>query len=105
MFKGKCHYGEFLQSEEKIATNILADRLALLENEGIILKQVDPKHGSKYIYNLSQKGIDLMPILTEFILWSAKYDKRTAAEKAFVNRAKRDRPGLIKELMKRLNKG
>ena len=75
MFKGKHYYGEFLQSEEKIATNILANRLSLLEQSGIIIKKEDPEHRSKFIYKLSQKGIDLMPILVEVIMWSAKYDK------------------------------
>ena len=50
MFKGKHYYGEFLQSEEKIATNILADRLSLLELSGIVVKSVDPAHASKFIY-------------------------------------------------------
>lgn len=104
MFKGKHYYGEFLQSEEKIATNILADKLSLLEKEGIVVKTVDPMHGSKFIYKLSQKGIDLLPVLTEVIVWSAKYDKDTATEVKFVNRAKRDRKGLIKEISSRLKK-
>ena len=42
MFKGKHYYGEFLQSEEKIATNILADRLSLLEQSQIVVKSSVP---------------------------------------------------------------
>lgn len=102
MFKGKHYYGEFLQAEEGIATNILADRLSLLEREGIVVKSVDPTHGSKIIYKLSQKGIDLLPVLVEVILWSAKYDKNTAADVKFVNRVKRDRDGLLRESSRRL---
>lgn len=97
MFKGKHYYGEFLNSEERIATNILADRLLLLEEEGIVLKTDDPSHGSKYIYKLSRKGIDLLPVLTEVIMWSAKYDKDSAIDVEFVNRVKRDKAGLLKE--------
>lgn len=98
MFKGKHYYGDFLSSEEKIATNILADRLSLLEQEGVIVKDVDPSHGSKFIYKLTQKGIDLLPVLTELILWSAKYDKSTAADAKFVSRAKRDKESMLKEI-------
>ena len=102
MFKGKHYYGEFLQAEEGIATNILADRLSLLEREGIVVKSADPTHGSKIIYKLSQKWIDLLPVLVEVILWSAKYDKNTAADVKFVNRVKRDRDGLLRESSRRL---
>lgn len=98
MFKGKSHYVEFLRSEEKIATNILADRLQLLEDSGIVAKKSDPSHGSKWVYSLTQKGLDLMPLLVDMIIWSAKYDKLTAADKAFVRRAISDRDILMKEI-------
>ncbi len=103
MFKGKHYYGEFLQSEEKIATNILADRLALLEEAGIVNKTVDPAHGSKFIYKLTPKGIDLLPLLVETILWSAKHDEDSAVDKAFVNRANADKEGLIAGIYSQLN--
>src|SRR5258705_10015629 len=102
MFKGKQYYGEFLQSEEKIATNILANRLSLLELSGIIIKKGDPEHRSKFIYRLSQKGIDLLPVLTEIILWSAKHDKLTATDEKFVRQAKKDRAGLFTKITKSL---
>lgn len=57
MFKGKHYYGEFSQMEEKIATNILADRLVLLEEAGIVTRIIDQQHNSKKIYKLSQKGL------------------------------------------------
>lgn len=98
MFKGKHYYGEFLQSEEKIATNILADRLSLLELSGIVVKSVDPAHASKFIYKLSQKGIDLLPVLTEIILWSARHDKLTATDAKFVRQAKKDRASLFAKI-------
>ena len=102
MFKGKHYYGEFLQSEEKIATNILADRLSLLEKSEIVVKTTDLNHKSKLVYSLSQKGIDLLPILVDVIMWSAKYDKNSAVDVKFVRSVKRDREGLIKEISNRL---
>ncbi|MEO8149883.1 MAG: helix-turn-helix domain-containing protein [Bacteroidia bacterium] len=102
MFKGKHYYGEFLQMEEKIATNILADRLALLEEAGIVSRTIDEAHNSKKIYKLTEKGIDLLPVLTDVILWSAKYDKETAADVKFVRKAKKDREGLFAEIVSQL---
>ena len=104
VFKEKSSYGEFLKSEEKIATNILADRLHGLENAGIIIKSQDPEHGSRFIYKLSKKGMDLVPILVEIILWSSKYDENTGVEMKFVNRAKRQRQGLLNEIAQHLKK-
>jgi DNA-binding HxlR family transcriptional regulator len=105
MFKGKNYYGEFLQSEEKIATNILADRLLSLEQSGIILKSADPEHGSKFIYKLTQKGIDLLPVMVEVIMWSSKYDEDTGTDVRFVRRCKQDKEGLLKEISNKLKRG
>lgn len=102
MFKGKRYYGEFLTSEEKIATNILADRLTLLEMNGIISKSSDPSHKQKINYRLTLKGIDLIPILIEVIMWSAKYDKDSAVDFNFVKSVEHDKVGLIAQLTSRL---
>ncbi len=102
MFKNKHYYGEFLGMEEKIATNILADRLILLEENGIVTRTIDEAHNSKKIYRLTKKGIDLLPLLTEAILWSAKYDKSTAADSKFIRKAKKDRVGLYAEISESL---
>ena len=102
MFKGKHFYGEFLLSDEKIATNILADRLSLLESNGIVSKASDPSHKQKIMYRLTQKGIDLVPVLVEVIMWSAKYDKDSSVDMKFVKSVKRDKVGLISEISSRL---
>ena len=98
MFKGKHYYGEFVQSEEKIATNLLADRLSMLEKEGIINKSPDKHHKQKVVYQLTQKGIDLMPVLVEIILWSAKYDEKSAVEKDFLENVKKDKIAYLERL-------
>lgn len=98
MFVGKRNYGEFANSAEKIATNILAARLSVLEAVGIIKKSKDPDHKSKFIYSLTKKGIDLLPVLIEIIKWGATYDKDTAAPKDFVKRIKSNKEKLIKEI-------
>lgn len=103
MFKGKHYYGEFVQAEEKIATNLLADRLSMLEREGLINKSADENHKQKVLYNLTQKGIDLMPVLVEIIMWSAKYDKKSAVDKEFVKSVKKDKAGYLKKLSTNLS--
>jgi len=99
MFKGKKYYGDFLSSEEKISTNILADRLDKLESRGLVTKTLDKENRSKNIYALTQKGIDLMPMLLEMIAWSAKYDAKTETPKTFIDRLTQDRENLINELV------
>ena len=76
MLAGKSTYGEFLSSEEKIATNILADRLSMLETHGFLTKQVAEDKKSKFTYSMTEKAIDLVPILLELISWGAKYNGR-----------------------------
>jgi len=74
MLRGFRSYKQFLQSYERIATNILADRLRKLEAHGIISSEPDPSDGRKLIYSLTEKGIDLAPVLTEMVLWAAGHE-------------------------------
>lgn len=102
MFKGKHYFGDFVNSEEKIATNLLTDRLTLLEQEGVIAKFKDENHKQKIIYKLTPKGIDLMPVLVEIIMWSAKYVKHSAVEKEFVKSYNKNREALLLQITSRL---
>jgi DNA-binding HxlR family transcriptional regulator len=63
-----------LQGFEGIATNILAERLRRLESYRIIETQKDPTDGRKVIYQLTSKGIDLAPVMTEMVLWAAGHE-------------------------------
>lgn len=74
MLRGFRTYKEFLDSYEGIATNILADRLRRLIAHGIIATQPDPSDGRKLFYLLTDKGLDLAPILTEMVLWAAEHE-------------------------------
>jgi DNA-binding HxlR family transcriptional regulator len=79
VFLGKKTYGEFLKAEEGIATNILASRLDFLERIEVIKKSPHEEDQRKDIYTLTEKGLDLIPVLFEFIKWSAKHDLLSAA--------------------------
>jgi DNA-binding HxlR family transcriptional regulator len=73
MFAGKRHFRELLHSDEHIASNILADRLNMLLEQGIITRADDPTHKQKAVYSLTAKGIDLLPILAQIGIWSLRY--------------------------------
>jgi len=74
MLRGARSYKTFLECYEGIATNILADRLRKLVDYGIITPEPDPSDGRKVIYLLTQKGIELAPVLTEMVLWAAGHE-------------------------------
>jgi DNA-binding HxlR family transcriptional regulator len=74
IFMNRRHFRELLtKSLEGIASNILADRLQRLVEQGIIVKSDDPSHKQKAIYSLTEKGIELLPLLMEMNAWGHKY--------------------------------
>jgi len=91
VFKGRNSFGEFLAAGEGIATNVLSDRLKLLENAGIITKRRDPVKGTKFVYGLTERGIGLVPLLLEMIAWSGRHDRRTPVSKTFLRELENDR--------------
>lgn len=102
MFKKKCTYGDFLKSEEKIATNILASRLQTLEENNVIMKLDHPDSKAKVLYMLTQKGIDLLPLMVEINLWANKYFDLPEDRKAIIKEAKKDKEKFIKSWTKEL---
>lgn len=88
LLHGKKYYHEFLHSAEGIATNILANRLAMLEKEGLIAKRKDEQHKQKYIYTLTEMGIDLLPVVVEMGTWSSKYKAVNTEAKAHIRKIK-----------------
>ena len=96
--KGKRSFSELRDSDEGVATNILSERLARLEESGLILKERDPQDGRRFIYRLTDAGKDLLPVLVEIIVWSARHDDYTSTPASFVRSAKKDRAALLKRL-------
>ena len=103
IFDRKRFYKEFLQSKEGIATNILSDRLKRLENAGIITSKVYEKLKTQKEYLLTQKGVDLVPVLIEIILWSAKHQQGLAVAEEFIKNVKKDRKQVVETIIARLN--
>jgi DNA-binding HxlR family transcriptional regulator len=79
VYFGKKTYSEFLHSDEGIATNILANRLAQLVKKGILVKTSHETDRRKEVYALTEKGLDLIPILLELANWGAQHDPQTSA--------------------------
>ena len=73
LFDHKKTFKDFSTSEESIATNILASRLKLMEEVGIISKRKQEGNLKSNIYMLTEKGLALLPVIAEITLWSDVY--------------------------------
>jgi len=94
MLKGRTRFGELLEGGEGIASNILTDRLGMLETYGLVERRRDPTDARRLTYRLTERGIDLAPVLFEMILWAAQHEKTAAAPKE-VKAMERDRAGYL----------
>ena len=97
--RGKSRYQELLGSEEGIATNILADRLARLERQGLISKADDPDDKRQFRYTPTRKGLDLLPVIFEMARWSVKYDPQTDMANPFLKRMKAGKEDLMNQIL------
>lgn len=79
MVRGFRTFKEFEEAGEGIATNVLADRLKKLLAAGLISTEADPNDGRRVHYRLTEKGIDLAPVLLELLIWGARHEPTGAA--------------------------
>jgi DNA-binding HxlR family transcriptional regulator len=100
MVRGYRTFKEFQQSGEGISSNVLSGRLRTLEAAGIVLTEPDETDGRRLNYRLTQKGIDLAPVMLELLIWGAKYES-TAAPCAFIVQMENCRPQVLAETYKR----
>lgn len=105
VYFGKYTYGEFLESDEGISTNILADRLEHLEDKGVLRKQPHPTDRRKEVYALTDKGLDLIPILLELAGWGAAHDPQTGAPPEWIALVNRDKPAMIRRIRETVERG
>lgn len=70
---GKKRYHELMSSPERIASNILANRLKRLEVCGLVTRQAYQQKPSRYEYVLTRKGEDLRPILDAMSRWGQEH--------------------------------
>ncbi|MGS2762944.1 winged helix-turn-helix transcriptional regulator [Sinomicrobium sp. M5D2P9] len=103
IFESKSSYKEFTQSEEKIATNILADRLSILEAQGLVVKEKTPGNRSRHLYYPTQKAIALIPVIAELILWGNTYYPDTYTHpKSLLTDLKTDKTNTIQTYTEKL---
>jgi DNA-binding HxlR family transcriptional regulator len=100
MVRGFRMFREFRQSGEGIATNILADRLRKLEKSGIIVSEQGRDDKRKVNYRLTEKGIDLAPVLLELLIWGARHEE-TGAPCAVIEGMARNRVAILAEVRRR----
>lgn len=100
MVRGLRTFKEFQESGEGIATNILADRLKKLEAAGIISAEVELSDGRRVNYRLTEKGIDLAPVLLELLIWGARHEE-TGAPCALIADMERNRSQVLAEARRR----
>jgi DNA-binding HxlR family transcriptional regulator len=105
VYFGKKTYKEFLESEEGMATNILASRLALLEHKGILEKKAFEGDRRKEEYHLTEKGLDLIPILVELANWSAAHDPQTGAPASWMALMKAERELMTRRIRETVKSG
>ncbi len=102
VFDQKRFYRDFLSSKEGMATNILSDRLKRLEEIGIVKSRVFEEKKTMKEYKLTQKGMDLIPVLLETIAWSAKHQKGLNIPENFLKKMKKNREKLISKVENQL---
>jgi len=100
MVRGYRTFKEFEQSGEGIATNILADRLSRLEQTQIISQEEDTEDRRRVNYRLTQKGIDLAPVMLELLVWGARHEN-TGAPCAIIDHMAAHREQVLAEVRRR----
>lgn len=73
LIEEKKTFKDFTTSEEAIATNILSVKLKLLEEMGLVTKMQKPNNKKVYYYILTEKALDLAPVLVELAFWSDQH--------------------------------
>ncbi|PWU08787.1 MAG: transcriptional regulator [Terriglobia bacterium] len=100
MVRGLRTFKEFQRSGEGIASNILADRLRKLETAGLIVPEVEETDARRLNYRLTEKGIDLAPVLLELLIWGGRHEP-TGAPCAFIDQMEKNRESVIAEARRR----
>ncbi len=100
MVRGFRTFKQFQEAGEGIASNILADRLRKLEAAGIVATEADASDARRVNYRLTEKGIDLAPVVLEMLIWGAKHED-TGASCAVIARMAKNRQAILAEVRRR----
>jgi DNA-binding HxlR family transcriptional regulator len=100
MVRGYKTFKDFREAGEGISTNILADRLQNLEDCGIIVAEPQESDGRRVNYRLTEKGIDLAPVLLELLIWGARHEA-TGAPCELIAQMEKGREQILAETRRR----
>tara|TARA_B100000809_G_C15094100_1_gene514328 strand:+ start:770 stop:1186 length:417 start_codon:yes stop_codon:yes gene_type:complete len=103
VYFGVRTFKDFSNAGERISSARLADRLCKLDALGLLKKSNHPTNKKVFLYNLTEKGLDLFPVIAEYVKWSDKYLSEHIAEpaKQFARQLEKDREGTLKQFMKK----
>jgi len=100
MVRGFRTFKQFEEAGEGIATNMLSDRLKKLQDSGIIIAEVDEEDRRIVNYRLTEKGIDLAPVLLELLIWGARHED-TGAPCGVIAKMAQNREAVLAEVRRR----
>lgn len=100
MVRGFRTYKQFLGSGEGIATNVLAARLKNLQVAGIVIAEPEETDGRRVNYRLTEKGIDLAPMILELLVWGARHEE-AGAPCAVIEQMAKNREAVLTEVRRR----
>ncbi len=101
LMRNKSHFRELLASEEKIASNILSDRLESLVEYGLLTKQGDPSNKSAAIYKPTKKALELLPMLFELMRWGIAYNPNADTSGPVMRQLLNDPEGLHARILEK----
>jgi len=82
VYFGERTFKDFSNAGENISSARLSDRLCKLDALGLLIKSNHPTNKKVYLYSLTDKGLDLFPVIAEYVRWSNKYLNEHIAEPA-----------------------
>ena len=98
IFMGKRRFSEFQESDEGIATNVLTDRLRSLQEIGVLDSRPDPEDGRRVLYEPTEKGLGLIPLLVEMLAWGGRYDPKSKVPAKVLREIERDRDAFVAKI-------
>jgi len=100
MVRGFRTFKQFQESGEGIASNILANRLRNLEAAGIITSEAEETDARRVNYRLTEKGIDLAPVLLDVLIWGTRHEP-AGASCALIAKMEKNREAVLAEVRRR----
>jgi DNA-binding HxlR family transcriptional regulator len=105
VFYGKRTFGEFMASEERITTSVLADRLSDLLAAGILTRHRPETDRRRETYTLTEKGLALIPVLVDLANWGLEYSAEIRANPVWIEKAENDHAGLCRMIRNTVVRG